>query len=385
MKFRKVWKKIAAVCLALSISAATAYAADSIQVLAGDISVDAQAVVVMDADSGRVLYAQNPDKQLAMASTTKIMTALLTLEQPDLYTYFTVDSNAIQVEGTTMGLQEGDMVTYRQLAVGMLLPSGNDAANAAAVQIAGSQQAFVEQMNQRAQQLGLRNTHYVTPSGLDAPGHYSSAYDLAQLTREALQNPEFRNICGEQSIRLEFGNPPYARTLYNTNKLLERYPYAIGVKTGYTDDAGLCLVSAAEKDGITLIVVTLNAHGDVQLHQQFYEHFFEKLTQADISPLFQPVQQVRVVGGTQAEVQAVPLQPLYASVYPDEAGELDLKLELPQFVYAPVQAGEILGSASVYSSDGALVWQSPMVAQQQVESNGSKDSGFWAWLKNLFT
>lgn len=232
-----------------------------------------------------LLYAQNPDKRLANASTTKIMTALLTLEQPDQDRYFTVDSDAIQVEGTTMGLQPGDSVTLHQLAAGMLLPSGNDAANAAAVEIAGSEEAFVRLMNQRAAELGLENTQYRNPSGLDAEGHYSSARDLATLAAHALENEDFEDIVSKQEIRMAFGNPPYNRSLYTTNKLLERYPYAIGVKTGYTDDAGLCLVTAAEKDGTRLIIVTLNGKDDVNTHMRLYEHFFPLLARVDLSAL----------------------------------------------------------------------------------------------------
>lgn len=148
-----------------------------------------------------------------------------------------------------MGLKEGDTVTLRTLAHGMLLPSGNDAANAAAVRIAGSKDAFAELMNEKARELGLEDTHYVTPSGLDADGHYSSAYDLAILAAYALENPDFREICCKESAKVEFGNPPYGRWLKNHNKLLNLYPYAIGVKTGYTDDAKRCLVTAAQKDG----------------------------------------------------------------------------------------------------------------------------------------
>ena len=229
----------------------------TVAVMAGEQEVRAEAAVVMDADNGRLLYAQNPDKRLANASTTKIMTALLTLEEPEQDRYFTVDPDAIRVEGTTMGLQPGDSVTLHQLAAGMLLPSGNDAAGAAAVEIAGSEEAFVRRMNRRAEELGLTNTQYRNPSGLDAPGHYSSARDLATLAAHALENEDFADIVSQQEMRMAFGNPPYNHSIYTTNKLLERYPPAIGVKTGYTEDAGLCLVTAAEQDGTRLIVVTL--------------------------------------------------------------------------------------------------------------------------------
>ena len=194
----------------------------------------AKAVILMEAESGRVLCGKEIHTRLPMASTTKIMTTLLALEQPDQEEWFTVDAQAIQTEGSSMGLQEGDRVTLQALSYGMILPSGNDAANAAAVRISGSIPAFVERMNQRAQELGLADTHYQNPSGLDAEGHYSSAYDLAQLTRTALQVPQFAEICRQSSAKVCFGNPPYDRWLKNHNRLLELDPHAFGVKTGYT-------------------------------------------------------------------------------------------------------------------------------------------------------
>ena len=146
-----------------------------------------------------------------------------------------------------MGLVEGDQVTLRILAYGMLLPSGNDAANTAAVRIGGTTEAFVEMMNQRAADLGLKNTHFVTPSGLDAEGHHSTARDMAFLARAALKNPDFLAICSSKNAQLEFGNPPFKRWLKNSNKMLQNYEGAIGVKTGFTDEAGRCLVSAAQR------------------------------------------------------------------------------------------------------------------------------------------
>lgn len=340
------------------------YGEMTVAVMAGDLEVNAEAAVVMDADSGRLLYAQNPDKRLANASTTKIMTALLTLEQPDQDRYFTVDSDAIQVEGTTMGLQPGDSVTLHQLAAGMLLPSGNDAANAAAVEIAGSEEAFVRLMNQRAAELGLENTQYRNPSGLDAEGHYSSARDLAALAAHALENEDFEDIVSKQEIRMAFGNPPYNRSLYTTNKLLERYPYAIGVKTGYTDDAGLCLVTAAEKDGTRLIIVTLNGKDDVNTHMRLYEHFFPLLARVDLSGFTEGLS-VPVTGGTRDSVAAVPAAEPEAALLEREYDELTREVELSQFVYAPVEAGQVLGEIRLLSGD-KVVWQSALVADSDV-------------------
>ena len=357
------------------------YGEMTVAVMAGDLEVNAEAAVVMDADSGRLLYAQNPDKRLANASTTKIMTALLTLEQPDQDRYFTVDSDAIQVEGTTMGLQPGDSVTLHQLAAGMLLPSGNDAANAAAVEIAGSEEAFVRLMNQRAAELGLENTQFRNPSGLDAEGHYSSARDLATLAAHALENEDFADIVSKQEIRMAFGNPPYNRSLYTTNKLLERYPYAIGVKTGYTDDAGLCLVTAAEKDGTRLIIVTLNGKDDVNTHMRLYEHFFPLLARVDLSGFTEGIS-VPVTGGTRDSVAAVTAAEPEAALLEREYDELTREVELPQFVYAPVEAGQVLGEIRLLSGD-KVVWQSALVADSDVPALTRERQGILEFIGSL--
>ena len=357
------------------------YGEMTVAVMAGDLEVNAEAAVVMDADSGRLLYAQNPDKRLANASTTKIMTALLTLEQPDQDRYFTVDSDAIQVEGTTMGLQPGDSVTLHQLAAGMLLPSGNDAANAAAVEIAGSEEAFVRLMNQRAAELGLENTQYRNPSGLDAEGHYSSARDLAALAAHALETEDFADIVSKQEIRMAFGNPPYNRSLYTTNKLLERYPYAIGVKTGYTDDAGLCLVTAAEKDGTRLIIVTLNGKDDVNTHMRLYEHFFALLARVDLSGFTEGLS-VPVTGGTRDSVAAVPAAKPEAALLEREYDELTREVELPRFVYAPVEAGQVLGEIRLLSGD-KVVWQSALVADSDVPALTRERQGILEFIGSL--
>ena len=357
------------------------YGEMTVAVMAGDLEVNAEAAVVMDADSGRLLYAQNPDKRLANASTTKIMTALLTLEQPDQDRYFTVDSDAIQVEGTTMGLQPGDSVTLHQLAAGMLLPSGNDAANAAAVEIAGSEEAFVRLMNQRAAELGLENTQYRNPSGLDAEGHYSSARDLATLAAHALENEDFADIVSKQEIRMAFGNPPYNRSLYTTNKLLERYPYAIGVKTGYTDDAGLCLVTAAEKDGTRLIIVTLNGKDDVNTHMRLYEHFFPLLARVDLSGFTEGLS-VPVTGGTRDSVAAGPAAEPEAALLEREYDELTREVELPRFVYAPVEAGQVLGEIRLLSGD-KVVWQSALVADSDVPALTRERQGILEFIGSL--
>ena len=259
-------------------------------------AVSAKGCVLMDAQTGYILFEQNAQEKLPMASTTKIMTTLLTLESGDLDTPFVVDSDAICVEGSSMGLLPGDTVTKRALCVGMLLPSGNDGANAAAVRVGGSIPAFLEMMNARARQIGMTRSCFASPSGLDEEGHGASAYDMALLAREALRNPEFSEICCRQTMTVCYGNPPYARTLTNTNKLLGMDDTVIGVKTGFTDAAGRCLVSACRRQERTLICVTLNDRNDWEEHSALYDYGFAGAAEY-VPPVPEPVA-VQIEGGT---------------------------------------------------------------------------------------
>ncbi len=229
-------------------------------------SVGAAAAVVIEASTGEIIFAQNENKRLPMASTTKIMSALIALEQADIHSQFTVDSEAIRTEGSSMGLVEGDIVNLYALAGGMLSASGNDAANAAAVKISGSIEKFAELMNARARSLGLANTNFKNPSGLPDEQHYTTAYELARLAAYAMTNSDFRALASKQYIQLEYGNPPYKRSLRNHNRLLSSLKGCVGVKTGFTKEAGRCLVSAVERDGVMLICVTLNCSDDWSTH-----------------------------------------------------------------------------------------------------------------------
>ncbi|MCC8130929.1 MAG: D-alanyl-D-alanine carboxypeptidase [Oscillospiraceae bacterium] len=248
--------------------------------------IAARAAVVVEYETGKVLYEKNADLQLPMASTTKIMTTLLTLESDNIDDWFTVDSEAIKVEGSSMGLSEGEVITKRILAYGMMLPSGNDAANAAAVAVSGSIEGFVRLMNEKAENFGLTNTHFVTPSGLDdyTDEHYSTALDMANLTRLALSNETFREICGTKSICLEFGDGE-SFWLSNSNKLLSSCEGVIGVKTGFTDKAGRCLASACERDGVTLICVTLSDPNDWYDHTNLYDYCFSLAGAVNLTPI----------------------------------------------------------------------------------------------------
>jgi len=343
-------------------------------------SVSAVSAVLINADTGGTIFEKNADEKRAVASTTKIMTALLTLESGQLDRRFTVDSMAIRVEGTSMGLREGDIVTRRALCYGMLLPSGNDAANAAAVNISGSLSAFAEKMNEKAAQLGMNDSHFVTPSGLDAPEHYSTARDMAMLTRAALKNEEFRAICGLTSATLEFGNPPYSRTLYNSNKLLKQYEGCIGVKTGFTDNARRCLVSAAERDGVTLIAITLNAPDDWNDHKKLFDYGFSLVNSQEISP---ESVSVDIVGGTVREVTAAPESSAVVGLTASEAGEIRTEYRVPAFVYAEVSAGDCMGYVEIYYKE-ELLRSIPLLAERDCPREAAQQS-LWERVRALFT
>ena len=233
--------------------------------------VSAACAALIDGRTGQTLYEKDADRRALIASTTKIMTGLLVCEAGETDRRVTVPSLAVGLEGSSMYLKRGETLTRRDLLYGMMLHSGNDAALTLAISVSGSEQAFVRQMNLRAQALGLRQTHFANPHGLDSGENYSSARDLAALTQAALQNQQFRTVVGTKTITCA------GRTLTNHNKLLWRYDGCIGVKTGYTRHAGRILVSAAERGESQLIAVTLADPDDWRDHAALLDYGFAVL------------------------------------------------------------------------------------------------------------
>ena len=345
--------------------------------------VSAKSAVLMCVESGEVLYSKNPDQCLPMASTTKIMTSLIALEACVPEMEITVTKEMVSVEGTSMGLVPGDSVSMKELIYGMLLQSGNDAANTVACVLSGSPDAFAELMNKRASEIGMKNTHFVTASGLDSENHYSTAYDMALLACESMKNPEFAWICSRKNARLTYGNPPYARTLTNHNRLLWSYSDAVGIKTGFTKKSGRCLVSAAERDGITLVAVTLNAPDDWNDHISMFEYGFSKCrgipVKCDLSSA-----SVSVVGGKNSSVS---VRLLYEP-YWIEGEVCYCRVMLRPFEYAPIFEGDILGTAVFETADNKVIDSVPVVSAESVsiketvsgesETNNMQKSGFFS-------
>ena len=235
----------------------------------GAVATAAAADIVME-QSGYVLSAGNAHTRMGMASTTKIMTALLAIERLDPETVVTVPKEAVGIEGSSIYLTEGEQITVSDLLYGLMLESGNDAATALAIAAGGTVEDFVRLMNERAAELGLEDTHFSNPHGLSADDHYTTAYDLARLTCAALENETFASIVSCKTKTISDGR----RYLSNHNRLLRSYEGCIGVKTGYTLATGRTLVTAAERDGLTLVAVTLNDRSDWADHTRLLDYGF---------------------------------------------------------------------------------------------------------------
>ena len=329
--------------------------------------VSAQSAVVLTADTGTVLFEKDGHTPRPVASTTKIMTALLALEaaQEQGDPLVDITQEMVAVEGSSMGLQAGDSISLTGLAAGMLLASGNDAANAAALYLDGSLESFAARMNQRAAALGMEDTHFVTPSGLDGEdaqglGHLSTAYDMALLARAALEDQAFRQLCSSPSLAVEFAEPVKRVTYTNHNKLLTQYQGCVGVKTGFTKEAGRCLVSAAERDGALLIAVTLNAPNDWQDHTALLDYGFSQMepyqlaggdVRLTVPVVGSPVEVVSLRGSNGGEV-TLPL---------GQGAQVERVVRVPKFLYAPVEAGEQVGEICWYL-EGQLLGSAPLTA-----------------------
>lgn len=325
------------------------------------VEVSAKASVLINGDTGEIIYSKNSREKLPMASTTKIMTGLLLCEYGNFEREITVTADMLRVEGSSMGLLPGDRVTLHDLLYGLMLASGNDAANVIAYILGGSIDGFVEQMNNKAKQLGLKNTHFATPSGLDADDHYTTAYELAILTKYALQYEELSKAVSTEKATLNYGNPPYKRTLTNHNKLLKLYKNSVGVKTGFTKKSGRCLVSAAKSDGKYVIAVTLNAPNDWQDHIKLLDYGFSSIKQTRYSPMVNSYV-LPVVNGEKENIK-VEIEPFIVNSL--ETENISCQVYLPQFLYAPVNKNDVLGKV-VYFQGGTILAERELLANTQI-------------------
>lgn len=306
----------------------------------------ASSAIVMEATSGAVLYEKDADRQMLIASTTKILTALVVLENCDENEKVVIGSDFPYVEGSSIYLKPGDKITVRALLYGLLLESGNDAAVALAIHTSGSIDAFSDLMNDCAARLGCKNSHFVNPHGLDAKAHYSSARDLALISAEAIKNKAFCEISSTKSISIE------GRYFKNHNKLLWNYPGCIGIKTGYTEKAGRSLVTSAERDGMRLICVTLSAPNDWNDHKALFDWAYNTFSLLQIRQSDTTYGEIPVISGVQEAVTVHPAEN-FDCVY-NKKDKVDVSWEIPRFVYAPVTRGVSAGSITVIQNGETL-------------------------------
>lgn len=304
-------------------------------------ALSAASAILVDGDTGRVLFEKNSHDKRLIASITKLMTALVAVEtMPDLTQTVKIEREWTLAEGSSMYLRQGEVLTLETLLYGLLLSSGNDAALAIAGFCGGDVETFVEWMNCRAESLGMENTHFVNPNGLNHEEHYSTAHDMALLARECLKYPKLLEIMSTRSTTKE------GHSFSNHNKLLWRYEGCIGMKTGYTQMAGRTLVSAAQRNGQTLICVTLSDPNDWEDHAALLDYGFETWPRQVLALAGKRFRSVHVNGSL---VSSAAVETSHDVFYPVSAEEkVRAVINLPETVEAPVEAGTVAGSLSFW-------------------------------------
>ena len=331
-------------------------------------AISAQSAVLMDCTTGRILYSKQMDKKSLIASTTKIMTALIVCEQCNVLDCMKIPKEAVGIEGSSMYLKEGEVLTIQELLYGLMLHSGNDAAVALAIYCGGTVAGFVQLMNDKAHSLGLTNTHFENPNGLDAENHYSTAEDLASLASYAMNNPIFSKIVSTKTVKAG------ARYLRNHNKLLWQLEGVDGVKTGFTKAAGRILVSSAKRQGRRLVAVTIADPNDWKDHISLLETGFSKYSECLIISQGKVLGYVEIAGGVSDRVELIAKEQFSYSLSQNEKPEI--YLPPAGFVYAPVAEGQSAGFAQVYLND-QWIGMVPLVYGQTVEQQITTKPKFW--------
>lgn len=309
-------------------------------------AISAQKAILMDAETGRVLYEKDADCRSLIASTTKIMTALIVCEHCNVLDRMKIPKEAVGIEGSSMYLKEGEVLSLQELLYGLMLRSGNDAAVALAIYCGGTVEGFAAMMNDKARQLGLTGTHFENPHGLDSPNHYSTARDLAMLTAYAMKNPIFAQTVASKTVRV--GD----RTMQNHNKLLWRLEGADGVKTGYTKAAGRILVSSATRDGRRLICVTINDGNDWADHSTLLEKGFSAYSVKQLIRSGECIGYATVFSGKAEKVPLLAAEDFSFPLTDEEKAQT--VVSGPGFAYAPVVKGKTAGYAYVCIGDAAV-------------------------------
>ena len=337
------------------------------------LALSAECATLYDAENRRLLYGKNTEARHAMASTTKIMTALVALEALPLDTEITVPTEATGVEGSSVYLRAGEVYTLEAMLYALLLQSANDAAEVIAYAVAGGIPAFAELMNAKVAALGLYNTHFDNPHGLDSDTHYTTASDLAIIACAALENPDFYKIVSSRRYNFSGVGGENPRALINHNKLLYLYDGAVGVKTGFTKKCGRCLVSAAERDGVLLVAVTLDAPSDWSDHKKLLDYGFSRIERRMIAAAGELSFSVPLLNA-EGTVNITNSEDITLITERDTASPSPI-LDLLPHPTAPIKKGAVAGSITYVTEDGERI-TFPLVFAEDIPLQKSKKGRF---------
>lgn len=342
-------------------------------------TTSAQSMVVLETTNNSILYSKNENEKLPMASTTKIVTAITVIENcENLDELVTIPKKATLVEGSSIYLRENEKLTVRQLLYGLMLQSGNDAAETLALYVGnGNIKEFAKLMNETAKKCGAENSSFVTPHGLDDKNHYTTALDLAKITSYALKNPTFKEIVSSKKYNIKASENNTARTLINKNRLLSSLKGCIGVKTGYTKKSGRCLVSACERDGMQVVCVVLNCGPMFEDSARLINKAFDEYKLYEILPCYKYVAEVKVEDGKTENVRIYNKNGYSAVLKEKDVSKYVVKFDYEEMVKAPIQKDQKLGEVKIYC-DNDLIFSDNLCSIEKVEAQEPVDK-----LKNI--
>lgn len=347
-------KRIVAKTIAVMLSFAAVFAYNTHSARAQGVDVSAVSAIVMEAATGRVLYEKNAGQRLPMASTTKVMTAIVAIESADLNDVVTVSANASGVEGSSIWLGVGEKMTLSDMLYGLMLASGNDAAVAIAEHVGGSVDNFVEMMNKKAQQIGAYDTHFKNPNGLPSDDHYTTAYDLGLICAYAMRNPTFGGIVKTQYKTLPWEGHEWDRVVKNKNKILWNYEGGNGIKTGFTKEAGRCLTAAAQRDGMQLVSVVLCAPDMFKDCMALMDDSFERFKNRVVVEKGEYVGDVAVTDGMEPSFSVYTDREVKYPLTDEEFKLVQKTVHLETSVDAPVSRGQAVGSVDLWLGENRL-------------------------------
>lgn len=363
-------KKIVISCIAIIMLIVAIYSSSSI-VEAREIESCSKGMVVLEGNTNTVLYEKNKDLRLPMASTTKIATCIVAIENcNNLDEKFVVSDKAVGIEGTSIYIKSGELLSMRELLYGLMLASGNDCAVAIAERLGGEEE-FLEKMNSMCADLGLTNTNFENPHGLDSDNHYTSAYDLARITSYALQNDVFREIASTERMVIDSTDKYQARYLKHKNKLLFTDDNCIGVKTGFTDNAGRCLVNAHEENGMQIISVVLNCQPMFDECARLTALALDNYIMKEFIKPYNYVSDITVDDSDKLDIGIITVEGYKLPILKYEENLYEVRYDFPNQITAPVKLNEKVGEVTVYYK-GDLIYKSDLITIESAESNDIK-------------